>query len=93
MLRDRKVHFECIIAGSGPWQQRLREQVAGLDLQKSVKITGDTVLQEELPDFLDIRSLLIDLVTFIGAKAPEPEVRDSAEVLGGRLKNLRVFGQ
>ena len=50
-------------------------------------------LQEELPEFLDIRPLLIDLLAFIETKAPEPEVRDAAEVLGGRLKNLRVLGQ
>jgi len=50
-------------------------------------------LQQELPDFLDIRPLLIDLLTFIEAKAPEPEVRNAAEVLGGRLKNLRALGQ
>ncbi len=50
-------------------------------------------LQEDLPDFLDIRPLLIDMLAFIERKAPEPEVRDAAEVLGGRLKNLRALGQ
>lgn len=50
-------------------------------------------LQQELPDFLDIRPLLIDLLAFIESKSSEAEVRDAAEVLGGRLKNLRVLGQ
>ena len=50
-------------------------------------------LQEDLPDFLDIRPLLIDMLAFIERKAPKPEVRDAAEVLRGRLKNLRALGQ
>ncbi len=50
-------------------------------------------LQEDLPEFLDIRPLLIDMLAFIECKAPEPEVRDVAEVLRGRLKNLRALGQ
>ena len=50
-------------------------------------------IQEDLPDFLEIRPLLIDMLSFIERKAPEQEVRDAAEVLGGRLKNLRAFSQ
>ena len=50
-------------------------------------------IQEDLPDFLEIRPLLIDMLSFIERKAPEEEVRDAAEVLGGRLKNLRAFSQ
>ena len=50
-------------------------------------------LQAELPDFMDIRPLLVDILGFIERKAPEPEVRDAAEVLGARLKNLRALGQ
>lgn len=50
-------------------------------------------IQEDLPDFLEIRPLLIDMLSFIERKAPELEVRDAAEVLGGRLKNLRAFSQ
>ena len=52
LLRDRKVHFDCVIAGSGPWQRRLRYQLTRLDLQKQVQITGETVLQEDLPRLL-----------------------------------------
>lgn len=48
-------------------------------------------LQAEMADFLEVRSLLVDLLAFIERKAPEEQVRAGAEVLGARLKNLR-FG-
>jgi adenine-specific DNA methylase len=48
-------------------------------------------LQAEMADFLEVRSLLVDLLAFIERKAPEEQVRAGAEVLGSRLKNLR-FG-
>jgi len=50
-------------------------------------------LQEALPDFNEIRPILIDLLAFIEHKAPDLEVSDAAEVLGARLKNLRALGQ
>jgi putative DNA methylase len=37
--------------------------------------------------------MLIDMLSFIERKTPEQEVSDTAEVLGGRLKNLRAFSQ
>lgn len=48
-------------------------------------------LRSEMADFLEARSLLVDMLVFIERKSPEPEVRSAAEVLGARLKNLR-FG-
>ncbi len=48
-------------------------------------------LRDEMSDFLEVRSLLVDMLAFIERKAPESEVRSAAEVLGARLKNLR-FG-
>lgn len=48
-------------------------------------------LQAELPDFMEVRPILVGLLRFLEAKAPEPSVRKAAEVLGARLKNLR-FG-
>lgn len=48
-------------------------------------------LQAEMADFLEVRSLLVDLLGFIERKAPETHVRAAAEVLGARLRNLR-FG-
>ena len=50
-------------------------------------------LQAELPDFMEIRPLLIDILGFIDRMAPEDEVRQAAEVLGARLRNLRALGQ
>ncbi len=50
-------------------------------------------LQVEMPDFIDIRPLLIDMLTFIERNAPEPAVRNVAEVLGARLGNMRALGQ
>ena len=48
-------------------------------------------LRSEMADFLEARSLLVDMLVFIERKSPEPEARNAAEVLGSRLKNLR-FG-
>ena len=50
-------------------------------------------LQAEMPDFIEIRALLIDILGFIERKAPEVEVCEAAEVLGARLRNLRALGQ
>ena len=50
-------------------------------------------LQAEMPDFIELRPLLIDMLGFIERKAPEPEVRGVAEILGARLRNLRALGQ
>lgn len=64
-------------------------------LQQLLKDTEAQVIVEqlraEMADFLEARSLLVDVLAFIERKAPEPEVRSAAEVLGARLKNLR-FG-
>lgn len=49
--------------------------------------------QQDLPDFMEVRSLLIDVLGFMEKKAPEVQVREAAEVLGARLKNLRALGQ
>ena len=50
-------------------------------------------LQAELADFMEVRPLLIDMLKFIEKMAPEDEVRQAAEVLGARLRNLRALGQ
>ena len=65
-------------------------------LQQLLKDTEPQVIVDqirgEMPDFLEVRTLLVDVLTFIERKSPEPEVRTAAEVLGARLKNLR-FGE
>ncbi len=64
-------------------------------LQQLLKDTEAQVIVEqlraEMADFLEVRSLLVDMLAFIERKAPESEVRSAAEVLYARLKNLR-FG-
>lgn len=64
-------------------------------LQQLLKDTEAQVIVEqlraEMADFLEARSLLVDMLAFIERKAPESEVSSAAEVLGARLKNLR-FG-
>lgn len=50
-------------------------------------------LQQELPDFMEVRPLLIDMLRFMERKAPEQTVRQAAEVLGARLKNMPALGQ
>ncbi|OEF00650.1 DNA methylase [Vibrio crassostreae 9ZC13] len=49
-------------------------------------------LQEELPDFMEVRPVLIDVLKFVENKAPEQATRDVAEVLGARLRNMRALG-
>lgn len=51
-LRDREISFECIIAGSGPEEDRLRGLIGEHRLDEQVQITGEAILQEELPGFL-----------------------------------------
>jgi adenine-specific DNA methylase len=50
-------------------------------------------IQADMPEFLEARPLLIDMLAFIESKASQPEVRTVAEVLGARMKNLRALGQ
>ena len=49
--------------------------------------------QAEQPDFMEVRPLLIDMLGFMEKMAPEDEVKQAAEVLGARLRNLRALGQ
>lgn len=49
-------------------------------------------LQADLPDFMEIRAVLIDVLNFIEKKAPEQTTRDAAEVLSARLRNMRALG-
>ncbi|MGB4949311.1 MAG: DNA methylase, partial [Rhizobiaceae bacterium] len=64
-------------------------------LQQLLKDTEPQVivdqLRAEMADFLDVRPLLVDMLSFIERKVPDLTTRGAAEVLGARLKNLR-FG-
>jgi adenine-specific DNA methylase len=50
-------------------------------------------LQADLPDFMEARPALIDLLQFIQHKSLDEAVREVAEVLANRLQNLRALGQ
>lgn len=50
-------------------------------------------LQADLPDFMEARPVLIDMLSFIEKKAPIKNTRDATEVLGARIKNMRAIGQ
>ncbi len=50
-------------------------------------------IQMEVPDFIEIRPILIEILGFIERKGSEIEIRNAAEILGSRLRNLRVLGQ
>ena len=52
VLRDRGQQFQCLIAGSGPEEARLRSLVELYQLGHHVHISGDHVPQEKLPQLL-----------------------------------------
>lgn len=62
-------------------------------LKETEPLTVVKQLQEDLPDFMEIRPVLIDLVAFIANKSKQENVRTAAEVLAGRISNQRVLGQ
>lgn len=72
----------------------LGQLIIGLQ-QLLAEVEPQTVIshfQEELPDFMEIRPVLIDMLKFFENKAPEQTTRDVAEVLGARLRNMRALG-
>ncbi|MEN8129906.1 MAG: anti-phage-associated DUF1156 domain-containing protein [Pseudomonadota bacterium] len=50
-------------------------------------------LQAELPDFMEIRLVLIDILHFMQNKSPDEAVRGVSEILANRLQNQRALGQ
>ncbi|MFO0953740.1 MAG: glycosyltransferase family 4 protein [Isosphaeraceae bacterium] len=57
-LRDDGVDCECVIAGSGPERDRLRRLIDDHALADRVTVTGETVLQEDLPGLLRSSAVL-----------------------------------
>ena len=43
------------------------------------------------PEFLEVRPVLIDMLGFIENKSREPEIKQVAETLGARMRNLKAF--
>ena len=52
MLKQRGTAFDCVIAGSGPLEQSLRDRVEQLDLSEQITITGTALKQEHIPEFM-----------------------------------------
>ena len=52
LLKERGVDFRCTIGGSGPLEADLRAQIASKGLEDQVKMTGEALKQEEIPDFM-----------------------------------------
>jgi adenine-specific DNA methylase len=50
-------------------------------------------LQVELPDFIEVRPILIDILSFLSRKAADRQTQEISEILSARLRNLRAFGQ
>jgi len=57
ILLQKGVQFECLIAGSGPERADLEAKVSAMNLEGIVRITGETVLQENLPGLLGSASV------------------------------------
>jgi len=51
-LADRGEVFECVIGGSGPLESQLKAQIVALGLNDIVTVTGQTLLQERIIDFM-----------------------------------------
>lgn len=67
-------------------------------LQKLVKDNAEPLfvisdLQNDVADFLLAREDLSNLLKYIEIKSPENEIRESATLLKGQLRNLRIFNQ
>lgn len=52
LLRENGVPFECLIGGSGPLEEDLRNQVTSINLTKQVRISGEALKQEDIPEFM-----------------------------------------
>jgi len=59
ILADRGERFECVIGGSGELQGELRSQVERLGLHERVKLTGKTLLQEKIIEFMHSGDLYV----------------------------------
>ncbi len=51
-LLEERVDFECAIAGSGELYEHLTKRIVDLDLKGRVSITGEPLLQEDIPRFM-----------------------------------------
>jgi glycosyltransferase involved in cell wall biosynthesis len=59
MLRDQGRDFRCVIAGSGPLEQELRQRIADRNLEDIVTMTGKAIAQEAIPGFMHSGDLFV----------------------------------
>jgi glycosyltransferase involved in cell wall biosynthesis len=52
LLRARGLDFRCTIAGSGPDEGALRDQIAKAGLDDIITLTGEAIKQEDIPAFM-----------------------------------------
>lgn len=52
ILADRGENFECLIGGSGELEGELRSMIERLDLSDRIKVTGQSLLQERIIEFM-----------------------------------------
>ena len=57
ILKNRGINFECIITGSGPLEQELRNKINLWGLFDKVTLTGDALKQEDIPSFFQSGTL------------------------------------
>jgi colanic acid/amylovoran biosynthesis glycosyltransferase len=51
-LAERGVRFDCVIAGSGPDQEALQQDIEATGLQGQISLTGTPLAQEDIPEFM-----------------------------------------
>ena len=49
---EGRFDYQCIIGGSGGLESHLKKRIDDLGLQETVKVTGEALLQENIPDFM-----------------------------------------
>ncbi len=62
MLRDRGVEFECIIAGGGPLESRLRSMVHGRQLEEKITFTGYITQDKLIPIYKEADVFVLAMV-------------------------------
>lgn len=77
LLRDRGRDFEAEIAGSGPLEPTLRAQIDRLGLGDRVTLTGQPLLQEDLPGFMAGG----DIYTLACVRAPDGDIDGLPQML------------
>jgi glycosyltransferase involved in cell wall biosynthesis len=52
LLTDRGLPIRCTIAGSGPLEQALRQQIRDASMEDHITVTGEAMMQEQIPELM-----------------------------------------